>query len=84
MSSEHIEQSLAGRLQEMQRRYDEINHLQGSPEVLADPRQHSRIDGSGSVGSVISAPELAKKNVSIAPGANSLSREASGLRRSWV
>jgi hypothetical protein len=25
--------------------------------ILADPRQHSRIDGSGSVGSVISAPE---------------------------
>ncbi len=34
--------------------------------------------------SVISAPELAKKNVSIAPGANSLSREASGSSRSWV
>jgi uncharacterized protein YndB with AHSA1/START domain len=26
--------------------------------ILADPRQHSRIDGSGSVGSVINAPEL--------------------------
>jgi carbon monoxide dehydrogenase subunit G len=25
--------------------------------ILADPRQHSRIDGSGSVGSVISAPD---------------------------
>ena len=25
--------------------------------ILADPRQHSRIDGSGSVGSVIAAPE---------------------------
>jgi uncharacterized protein YndB with AHSA1/START domain len=25
--------------------------------ILADPRQHSRIDGSGSVGSVIEAPE---------------------------
>ena len=25
--------------------------------ILADPRQHSRIDGSGSVGSVIKAPE---------------------------
>jgi uncharacterized protein YndB with AHSA1/START domain len=25
--------------------------------ILADPRQHSRIDGSGSVGSVISGPE---------------------------
>ena len=25
--------------------------------ILSDPRQHSRIDGSGSVGSVISAPE---------------------------
>ncbi len=25
--------------------------------ILADPRQHSRIDGSGSVGAVISAPE---------------------------
>jgi hypothetical protein len=25
--------------------------------ILADPKQHSRIDGSGSVGSVISAPE---------------------------
>lgn len=25
--------------------------------ILADPRQHSRIDGSGSVGSVVSAPE---------------------------
>jgi hypothetical protein len=25
--------------------------------ILADPRQHSRIDGSGSVGSVLSAPE---------------------------
>lgn len=25
--------------------------------IVADPRQHSRIDGSGSVGSVISAPE---------------------------
>ena len=34
--------------------------VQAPPEVvfaiLADPRQHSRIDGSGSVGSVISAP----------------------------
>jgi hypothetical protein len=25
--------------------------------ILADPRQHNRIDGSGSVGSVITAPE---------------------------
>ncbi len=25
--------------------------------ILADPRQHSRIDGSGSVGSVIAAPD---------------------------
>jgi uncharacterized protein YndB with AHSA1/START domain len=25
--------------------------------ILADPRQHSRIDGSGSVGSVLSAPD---------------------------
>ena len=25
--------------------------------ILADPRQHSRIDGSGSVGSVVAAPE---------------------------
>ena len=25
--------------------------------ILADPRQHSRIDGSGSVGSVLKAPE---------------------------
>jgi uncharacterized protein YndB with AHSA1/START domain len=25
--------------------------------ILADPRQHSRIDGSGSVGSVVRAPE---------------------------
>lgn len=25
--------------------------------ILADPRQHSRIDGSGSVGSVLSGPE---------------------------
>jgi uncharacterized protein YndB with AHSA1/START domain len=25
--------------------------------ILADPRQHARIDGSGSVGSVISAPD---------------------------
>ncbi|HEX2074211.1 MAG TPA: SRPBCC family protein, partial [Geodermatophilus sp.] len=25
--------------------------------ILADPRQHSRIDGSGSVGSVVSAPD---------------------------
>ena len=25
--------------------------------ILSDPRQHSRIDGSGSVGSVIAAPE---------------------------
>lgn len=25
--------------------------------ILADPRQHSRIDGSGSVGAVVSAPE---------------------------
>jgi uncharacterized protein YndB with AHSA1/START domain len=25
--------------------------------ILADPRQHSRIDGSGSVGSVITAPD---------------------------
>ena len=25
--------------------------------ILADPRQHSRIDGSGSVGSVLTAPE---------------------------
>ncbi|MBN1091725.1 SRPBCC family protein [Blastococcus sp. TML/M2B] len=25
--------------------------------ILADPRQHSRIDGSGSVGAVLSAPE---------------------------
>jgi uncharacterized protein YndB with AHSA1/START domain len=25
--------------------------------ILADPRQHTRIDGSGSVGSVIAAPE---------------------------
>lgn len=35
--------------------------VEAPPEVvfaiLADPRQHSRIDGSGSVGSVISAPE---------------------------
>jgi uncharacterized protein YndB with AHSA1/START domain len=35
--------------------------VQAPPEVvfaiLADPRQHSRIDGSGSVGSVISAPD---------------------------
>ncbi len=35
--------------------------VDASPEVvfaiLADPRQHSRIDGSGSVGAVISAPE---------------------------
>src|SRR5215217_9785475 len=34
--------------------------VQAPPEVvfaiLADPRQHSRIDGSGSVGSVIAAP----------------------------
>ncbi|TFV68233.1 UNVERIFIED_ORG: dimethyladenosine transferase [Bacillus sp. AZ43] len=26
-------------------------------DILADPRQHSRIDGSGSVGAVIRAPE---------------------------
>ena len=35
--------------------------IQASPEVvfaiLADPRQHSRIDGSGSVGNVLRAPE---------------------------
>ena len=35
--------------------------VQAPPEVvfaiLADPRQHSRIDGSGSVGAVISAPD---------------------------
>ncbi len=35
--------------------------VQAPPEVvfaiLADPRQHSRIDGSGSVGSVLSAPD---------------------------
>ncbi|TKJ34232.1 SRPBCC family protein [Blastococcus sp. CCUG 61487] len=35
--------------------------VEAPPEVvfaiLADPRQHSRIDGSGSVGAVISAPE---------------------------
>jgi polyketide cyclase/dehydrase/lipid transport protein len=35
-------------------------HVQAPPAVvfaiLADPRQHSRIDGSGSVGSVIAAP----------------------------
>ena len=34
--------------------------------------------------SVISAPELAKKKVSIAPGASSASRVASGSSRSWV
>ena len=34
--------------------------------------------------SVISAPELAKKNVSIAPGANSASLAASGSSRSCV
>jgi uncharacterized protein YndB with AHSA1/START domain len=36
-------------------------HVQAPPDmvfaILADPRQHSRIDGSGSVGSVISAPD---------------------------
>jgi hypothetical protein len=26
-------------------------------DILADPRQHSRIDGSGSVGSVLAGPE---------------------------
>jgi uncharacterized protein YndB with AHSA1/START domain len=35
--------------------------VQAPPDVvfaiLADPRQHTRIDGSGSVGSVIAAPE---------------------------
>jgi uncharacterized protein YndB with AHSA1/START domain len=35
--------------------------VQAPPDVvfaiLADPRQHSRIDGSGSVGSVIAAPD---------------------------
>ena len=35
--------------------------VQAPPEVvfaiLADPRQHSRIDGSGSVGAVIAAPD---------------------------
>jgi uncharacterized protein YndB with AHSA1/START domain len=35
--------------------------VQAPPEVvfaiLADPRQHSRIDGSGSVGSVVAGPE---------------------------
>jgi len=35
--------------------------VQAPPEVVfaivADPRQHSRIDGSGSVGAVISAPD---------------------------
>ena len=35
--------------------------VQAPPDVvfaiLTDPRQHSRIDGSGSVGSVIAAPE---------------------------
>ena len=34
--------------------------------------------------SVISAPELAKKNVSMAPGVNSARRAASGSRRTWV
>ena len=34
--------------------------------------------------SVISAPELAKKNVSMRPGASSASRVANGSSRSWV
>ena len=39
----------------------ETTTIDAPPEVvfaiLADPRQHSRIDGSGSVGSVIAAPD---------------------------
>jgi peptide chain release factor 1 len=39
MSSTVIEEALIQRLEEMQRRYEEILALQGSPEVLADPKQ---------------------------------------------